>query len=538
MNGLQRDRGAGTVTRRRLLLAGAAGLASTAAVGVLGACGRGAPTGGASQGPSGPPRRGGELRIPLTQEPIAPAFDMGSRAANSVGTAAIATLAYNGLVEVEDGVVVPQLAESWDQPSPTRYVLTLRRDVSFHDGTPFDATAVKANFDRLLDPAGDAVNQPPFLESVEVLGTHQVAMNLSRPSAAFLASLRRGRVMMMSPTAVAAHAATDPFQASVGTGPYRFTEYRPGNLIRLERNEQYWADENYLDAITFTIIPDTSTQIQAFLNDEFDMIGVVPAQANQVRRRRDAVLHEDVGNTFNYLSFNLATPPFDNVDVRRGFSAALDREGIAAGVYSGFAQAAHGPFSPAIGQAYQDLSDVAAQVYSPDEARAFLARGGYSPAAPVAFNAFTQAPWAQEADAMAAQLAEVGAAATLNKEDFGSWADRIYTARDFGLFNSGQTTRTVDPDEVIYPLVHSTGDLNVSGVADPELDTLLDQAREQADPALRAEMYHDIARRVSDNAYAAFTVWPSTLTATGPKVGGYRFNAGGTHAAAHCWLAG
>ncbi|TDC10343.1 ABC transporter substrate-binding protein [Nonomuraea longispora] len=515
---------------RRGLFAGAATLA-------VSACGGGrssAPMNTA--GPTGPPRRGGTLRLPLTAEPIAPAFDMGTSAAGSVGTAAIATLAYNGLVEVSDGKVVPQLAEAWDRASPTRYVFDLRRDVVFHDGTPFDAAAVKANFDRLLDPEGDGVNLPPFLESVKVLGRHQVEMRLSRPAASFLPSLRRGRVMMMSPVAVAKFAKSDPFRASVGTGPYVFKEYRAGNVIRLERNDDYWGDDNYLDAITFTIIPDTNTQIMAFLNDEFDMIDVLPGKASQVKRRRDAVWRENTGNTFNYLTFNQTVKPFDNADVRRGFSAALDREGIAAGIYGGHAKAAHGPFSPAIGPAFEDLSGGAAQAYSVDEAKKFLARAGYDFGAEVAFNAFTQSPWAQEADAMAAQLEQVGVNVRLNKEDFGSWADRIYTSRDFALTNSGQTTRTVDPDEVIYPLVHSKGDLNVSGVDDPELDDLLEKARAEDDPGLRAEMYHDVARLVADNAYAAFTVWPSTLTAMSPKVGGYAFSPGGTHGAAQCWL--
>ncbi|TDE13992.1 ABC transporter substrate-binding protein [Jiangella asiatica] len=523
-----------TLTRRQVLAAGAAAGALA-----LTGCGRGAESGSPRSGvpaDEGPPQRGGELRIPLTQEPIAPAFDMGTQAAGSVGTAGISTLAYNGLVEVIDGEIVPQLAESWEQSGPTRYVLELRRDVEFHDGTPFDAAAVKANFDRLLAPDSTAVNLPPFLESVAVLGSHQVEFTLAQPAATFLASLRRGRVMMMSPTAVEQYAESDPFKASVGTGPYVFREYRPGDRIVLERFDGYWAETNYLDAITFTIIPTTSTQIQAFLNGEFDIIGVVPAQVNQVTRDRSVVIHEFVGNTFNYLTFNQGRAPFDNVDVRRGVSAALDREGIAQGVYNGYAEPASGPFSPAIGAAYEDLSDVVAQSYSPDEAREMLRRAGFDFGAGVRFDSFTQDPWGSEADAMTAQLKEIGLDVQLEKQDFGSWADLIYTAKDFTMFNSGQTTRTVDPDEVIYPMVHSGGDLNVFGLADPELDSLLDQARVEADPGIRAEMYHDIARNVAENAHAAFTVWPKEIIAASQNVKGLTFYAGGTHAAEGCWL--
>ena len=231
------------------------------------------------------------------------------------------------------------------------------------------------------------------------------------------------------------------------------------------------------------------------------------------------------------------SPPFDNIDVRRAFSAALDRDGIAEGVYAGYARPASGPFSPAIGDAYEDLSDLPMQSYSPDEARDYLSRSGFDTGSEVLFSAFTQSPWSEEADAMTAQLEEIGVSIDLNKEDFGSWAERVYTAKDFTMFNSGQTTRTVDPDEVIYPLVHSGGDLNVSGVNDGELDALLDRARAEADAGSRAEMYREVARMVSDKAYAAFTVWPANLFVSGPDLGGYEFSPGGTHPAARAWLA-
>lgn len=236
-----------TMTRfsRRTALVGTA----TALALILGGCSGAAKDAGASSEPTGEPQRGGELRVSIGAEPIAPAFDMGTMAVTSVGTASIATLAYNGLVDFQDGQPVPELATAWKQTSPTQYVFTLRDGVKFTDGTPFDAAAVKFNLDRLLDPNGTGANLPPSLESVEVSAPNEVTMNLSAPAGGFVASLRRGRVMMMSPTAVAQYAKTDPFKASVGTGPYKFEEYKTGQYIRLVRNDEYWADDNYLDSI-------------------------------------------------------------------------------------------------------------------------------------------------------------------------------------------------------------------------------------------------------------------------------------------------
>ncbi|MCD2153810.1 MULTISPECIES: ABC transporter substrate-binding protein [Rhodococcus] len=524
-----------TMTRfsRRTALIGTA----TALALVLGGCSGAAKDAGASSEPAGEPQRGGELRVSIGAEPIAPAFDMGTMAVTSVGTASIATLAYNGLVDFQDGQAVPELATSWKQTSPTQYVFALRDGVKFTDGTPFDAEAVKFNLDRLLDPNGTGANLPPSLESVEVSAPNEVTMNLSTPAGGFVASLRRGRVMMMSPTAVTQYAKTDPFKASVGTGPYKFEEYKTGQYIRLVRNDDYWADDNYLDSIKISILPDPTTSMQAFVNGELDVLGVTPAQLAQVKSRGNSVIKTSISNTFNYVSFNQAVKPFDNVDVRRGFSAAINRDGIAQGIYQGYADPASGPLSPKIGDAYSDLSGLASQTFSTDKAKEFLKNGNFDFGTTVPFSTFTQAPFSTEADAVAEQLQNVGVKVDLSKEEFGSWAQKIYTAKNFTVMNSGQTTATVDPDEILYPLFHSKGDLNASSINDPELDKLLDAARAEQDPQQRAQMYQQASKLIADNAYAAFTVYPQKIAATSPSVGGYEFTEGGTNPLSRVWLA-
>ncbi|MGC0362318.1 peptide/nickel transport system substrate-binding protein [Rhodococcus sp. 27YEA15] len=518
---------------RRTALIGTA----TALALVVAGCSGSAQNSGSASEPTGGPQRGGELRVSIGAEPIAPAFDMGTMAVTSVGTAQIATLAYNGLVDFQDGKPVPELATSWNQTSPTQYVFTLRDDVKFTDGTPFDAAAVKFNLDRLLDPNGAGANLPPSLQSVDVTAPNEVTMNLSAPAGGFVASLRRGRVMMMSPTAVEKYAATDPLKASVGTGPYKFDEYKTGQYVRLVRNDDYWADDNYLDSIKISILPDPTTAVQAFVNGELDVLGVTPAQLAQVKSRGNSVIKTSISNTFNYVTFNQAVKPFDNVDVRRGFSAAINREGIAKGIFQGYADPASGPLSPKIGDAYSDLSGLASQTFSVDQAKEFLEAGTFDFDTTVPFRAFTQPPFSTEADALAEQFQNVGVKIDLSKEEFGSWAQRIYTAKDFTIMNSGQTTATVDPDEILYPLFHSKGDLNASSINDPELDKLLDDARTEQDPKQRAELYQRVSKLIADNAYAAFTVFPQKITATNPSVGGYEFTEGGTNPLSRVWLA-
>ena len=169
------------------------------------------------------------LRLSTSEEPFAPAFDL--HRTISLLTTRIGYLAYNGLVNIDSNRnVVPDLAESWEQPDAQTYIFNLRKGVKFHDGADFTADAVKFTVERIVNPdtASSLAAEFKEIEAVDVLSPHQVRVRMKQPFAPQLANFRRSSFAIISPTAIEKHMATDPLKGSIGTGPFKFVSYTRG----------------------------------------------------------------------------------------------------------------------------------------------------------------------------------------------------------------------------------------------------------------------------------------------------------------------
>ncbi|MCC6943396.1 MAG: hypothetical protein IT335_02400, partial [Thermomicrobiales bacterium] len=183
------------LTRRNLI-----GYSAATALGIVGA---NAGAGLRSAAAQDDPQSGGVLLVSTSEEPFAPAFD--SHVTTSLLTGRIGYLAYNGLVNVDsDRNVIPDLAESWENPDSQTYVFHLREGVTFHDGTPFDAEAVKFNIERVLDPATASSRAADFalIDEIEIVDPFTIRLHLSAPFAPMLSAFRRSNLAIISPTAI------------------------------------------------------------------------------------------------------------------------------------------------------------------------------------------------------------------------------------------------------------------------------------------------------------------------------------------------
>jgi ABC-type transport system substrate-binding protein len=523
-------------TRRGFLAAGAAGLGMLA----LAACGAGASsTTSASSGatPTGKPKRGGVLHAAIPEEPFPHAYDM-ALVGSSTGTERVAYLAYNGLTNVnEKNEVVGELAESIETPSPTRYVFNLRKGVTFQDGTRFDAAAVKANFDRIQSPKTKSPRRISVIDEVKVLAPHQVQITLTQPYAAFLGLIRRTKMPMQSPTAVAKYAATDSFKASVGTGGFRLVSYKKGDGVELERFDNYWASTNYFDAISLKIIPSQPTALEALISGEMDFIRVGPDSVASLKGN-PGVRVDAADDTFvDYLSFNQKVAPFDKLEVRQAFSQAIDRAGLVNAIYHGLAEEGHGPLAPGFGSYYQSESGVAAQKFDTSAAKASLAAGGYDTSKTITFNSFTDVPFAAEAQVIQQSLSSIGVKTKLTTTDFTSFATVFYDQRSYTIGNS-QWNGSVDPDEVLTNLYGPEDGTtsNSTNAVDPVMAKLIQAGRSTTDVAKRAEIYHEAGQRAADQAYYAFLCFPKVLAGLSTKVQGYTSTIGGGWPIDVCWF--
>jgi peptide/nickel transport system substrate-binding protein len=280
----QRALGNGSLSRRSLLKQAARGLASSAmAATMIGGAGTGsaipldvgfAPRRARAQGAPVP---GGTLTTAIEDDPITldPAFTT-SLPGRRVGRAI-----FDPLVNLnERGELVPGLAESWEQPDDRAYVLTLRQDVSFHDGTPFDAEAVKFHFDRHLDEANESLRRGELLvvESTEILDTHRIQVNLREPFAPFLYALFDWSGFIVSPAAV--ESLGDEFGVKpVGTGPFQFAEYTPDQRVVVTRNANYWDPSRpQLDEIIYRPIPSDSSRLTELRSGSVQIAEDMPYQ--------------------------------------------------------------------------------------------------------------------------------------------------------------------------------------------------------------------------------------------------------------------
>jgi peptide/nickel transport system substrate-binding protein len=526
-------RGQDFVTRKGFI-AGAIG----AGAAIWAGCGS-SETGGTAKpngAPTGKPKRGGTFRAALTEEPFPAAFDMGKMGL-STSTASVAYLAFNGLVDFDaKGEVIGDLAESWERTNPTTFVFELRKGVVFHDGTPVDAKAVKAHFDRVQDPKTKSPRAIPILESCRARGTHTLEMRLSKPFAPFLALLRRFNMPIQSPTAVEKFAASDPFKASVGSGPYKFVSYRKGDGVTLERFEDYWKDTNYFDGFEFKIVPTQTTQVEALMNGDFDFIIATPESVDRVKSNPQITLVPTDANAVGYLVFNQKRAPFDKLEVRQAFSNAVDRDGIVNAIYHGAAKAAHGPLSPGFGPFYTDLSDVTAQQFDLEAGKKALASAGFDMASTVNFESFTETPWQQQADVMQQSLTSMGVKTKLHKADLASFASAVFDQRNYTIANCEWNT-AVDPDETMTPMLGPGEGYNPTGLNDPKLAKLIDEGRHTYDQDKRVEIYHEASRHAAEQAYYAYTVHPQRMLAFSSRVQGFEHRNGTVYPVDECWFA-
>ncbi len=415
---------------------------------------------------------------------------------------------------------MPGLAHSWEISSDGRiWTFHLREDVLFHNGDPLTAEDFRYTYERILDPETQAMaarSDVGSLESVRVLDEYSFELHFEEPFAAFYHWLAHGWLMPLNQRAVDYHGA-DYGQNPVGTGPFMFKEWRPGQYIRLVRNPDYaWGPafyENqgapYVDEIEFRVISDLGTTLVGLETGELDGADhVADKDVEALRRNPDIDLFRTyVPGVGLYGAFNHTSPLFSDVDVRRAFIHAVDRNVMVQVVKQGNAVVAYGPFPYFFLGFDQDVEEYG-YPYDPQQANAILDEAG----------------WVKEADGirakdgvrlsglflvrnrndyiLAAQLiqnmvGEIGIDLELQILEFGALSEQLFAGRhDFALMGYG----TGEPD-ALNLFMHSSqiGRWNIAHVSDPIIDDLLGQARVATDLAERAELYRQFQRRAVED---------------------------------------
>lgn len=450
-----------------------------------------------------------------------------------------------------DGTIVPALATSWEiSTDGLTYTFQLRQDVTFHDGTPFNAEAVKWNLDRWVGVEDHTwLGATNAVESVEVLSNNEVEIRVSAPYYPLLQELSLTRpVRMLSPEAVGADGA---FSAPIGTGPWMFEASEGESETSLVRNDQYWGDVPALagvDRVVLRVIPDSQGRLAALLAGEIDVIGgeylapIAPEEVTQLQGSEAAEVLIETGTTNLLLTFNNTVPGLDDVAVRRAMNQAIDRMSIAETLFPGVAQPPTNMFPDVIPYVSGDF----AWSYDPEAAIAGLEAAGWALDGDVRARegirlsfelmldpaAFPQARALSEA--IKDQLSAVGIELVLRLVDSAGYSSAV-VERQFQMTYFITFGAPYDPSSSLAGLFDSRTAVDDGKVfTSPELDGLLTATLAATDEASRQEAYDDVWSYLYENAAAApllqqFRVWAVSSNVNGFELGSteYDLNLGG-----------
>jgi peptide/nickel transport system substrate-binding protein len=492
------------------------------------------------------PRQGGKLVYGLTLAPsgIDPHVDASSELGIPL-TSVYDTLVYQAL----DGRFVPGLAERWEiSDNDQVYTFYLRHDVSFHDGTPFNAHAVQFNFDRIANPETKSRKASAMLgpyDHTEIIDDYTVRIHFTQPYAPLLNALSQVYLGMASPAAVKQWGVEYQLH-QVGTGPFIFKEYVPNDHLTLVRNPEYaWAPEvydhsgpAYLDEIEFRFYVDPAVRTLALESGEADVMGEIPPQdATRLDANPAFTLYQvPIPGQPLELFLNTEKSPTDDLRVRQALLYAVDRQAIVDTIFKSYSPVAYGPlaavtvdYDPAVkGRYAYDPNQVAVLL---DEAgwidsdnngirdklgqslaiQAILMGWGYLPEV----GQMLQSQYKAVGVDLQTQLLAFPAAVAAADEGLHNLAPMTFFDSDPSILGTTYLSSNVD------------GGFNWSRVRDAELDRLLNEGITQLDSETRASIYAQVQTRIMDLALVLSIRDYVNLNASKSAVRGLRFDFGG-----------
>ncbi len=445
----------------------------------------------------------------------------------------------------QDTEIEGALASDWEAAEDgLTYTFTLEEGVKFHDDTDFNAEAVVANFERWA--AGDADQFPYYksmfggfgdeeehiIESVEATGDYEVTIKLKRPMAPFLKNLAMSPFGIASPTAF--EAAGESFGDNpVGTGPFKFVEWKRNDTVRIEKFDGYWVEgEPKLDEVVFRSIPDNSGRLNALLAGEIDLAdGINPSDAATIEGDDNLQLFERPSMNVGYLGLTNTREPFDDPLVRQAMNHAIDRQAIVDTFFEGRGEVAKNPMPPVI-SGYND--NIEGYEYDPERAKELLEEAGLG-------DGFEMELWAMPvprpympdgqkvAEAIQSDLAEVGITATIVSYEWATYLDKAANG-EADAFLLGWTGDNGDADNFLYVLLDqdNIGSNNYTYYENQELHDIFIEAQTEVDEDIRNELYMQAQEIIHEDAPWVPLAHSTPLLAGGSNVVNFKAHPTGS----------
>jgi peptide/nickel transport system substrate-binding protein len=485
------------------------------------------------------PKRGGILKLYHRENP----GGISIHEEATFSTNAVSMSIFNNLVMYDQskaqnsmGTILPDLAESWAWSADnSKLTFKLRSGVKWHDGKAFSAADVKCTFDMVMGKSQQKLRKNPRagwysnVNEVTTNGANEVTFQLKRPQPALLAMLASGYTPVypchVNPTQMRAH--------PIGTGPFKFVEWKQSESIKLTRNADYWKKgKPYLDGIEFTIIPNRSTAILAFLAGKVDMTFPtevsIPLLKDVKKQAPNAVCSLVPTNVSTNLIINRESAPFDNIDVRRAFAMAIDRKTFVDIMFEGQADIGGALLPPPSG-VWGLPAEMTRAIpgYGPDvqksraEARKLMEKAGFGADKRLKIKISTRnlPIYRDPAVLLIDQLKEVYVDAELEIVETGSWFAKV-ARKDYAVGLNLTGNGIDDPDQSFYENFGCGSERNYTQYCNRDLQKMFDQQSAETDVEKRKKLVWEIDRKLQEDVARPILYHSRQATCWHPQVKG------------------
>jgi glutathione transport system substrate-binding protein len=452
--------------------------------------------------------------------------------ANDTLSQAVVKSFYQGLFGFDRNMkMVPVLAESYEASKDGLvYTVKLKKGVKFHDGTDFNAEAVKVNFDRVTNPENKLKRYVLYknIAKTEVVDPNTVKFTLHEPFSPFINSLAHPSGVIISPAALqkfGKEIARNP----VGTGPFKFVEWKQSDYLKVEKFAGYWR-KGYpkVDTITWRPVVDNNSRAAMMQTGEAHFTFPVPyEQAEVLKGKKNLELTAAPSIVHRYLSMNMLHKPFDNVKVREAVNYAINKQALAKVAFSGYAIPAEGVLPKGVEYAVK----LGPWPYDPAKAKQLLKEAGYPDGFETQlWSAYNHTTAQKVIQFLQQQLAQVGIKAQVLALEAGQRVEKVESAPDAAtapvrMYYVGWSSSTGEADWATRPLLASESFppkmFNTAYYKNDAVDADIAKALNTTDPKEKTRLYTDAQQRIWKDAPWAFLVTEQLLSAHSKNLSGF-----------------
>ena len=459
----------------------------------------------------GTPVPGGSVVYGMTQDlaSLDPHVD------TDAGTRDVVFNLYEGLVKpTSDGGLIPAVASDYTISDDAKtYTFTLRDGITFHDGTPVTIEDVKYSIDRYAEIQGESSAFSSLVDSVEVQDDKTLVVNLKESYSEFLP---------MMTIAIIPQSNEDPAGNPIGTGPFKYVSYTPGQNLELEKYDGYWQEGvPSLDSVEFKFIADVDTAFVELQAGTIDILKYLTAAQAETLGDEDYNIVQGSMNLVHAMYLNSAYEPLSKPEVRQALCYAVDRDAINNFIFGGKSHIIGSHMIPAMSKYYEPEAETVYS-YDPEKAKELLADAGYADGFDLEIT--VPSSYSQHVDSaqiIADELSQVGINVTLNQVEWSTWLQDVYKGGNFQATVIG-FDGTLAPSDWLKKYVTDDAK-NFMHYSNTEYDDVFNTAYTTVDDDVKVENYKKAQMILAEDAAAVYIEDPANLVAVSKKFGGYTF---------------